>query len=249
MKKTIILAALLMALTTAPASAWNLFGKVKEKITGANTYTPPAAPDSAQMQEILDDLMERNPYFDKSVDISDPLYEWSEMDSKLAKVQLTSGGLLLESKKDEITAFSIAELPISLEENSEFVFGATFTGVKPNENKSVGLIFDYEDARNYKGIAVFKKQFNYFVVKDGIATPIKTGLVKMKGNVLTLLMVRKNGKIEFLLDGLEICTAKRVSITSPIFGMFVQGKMKAIVPEFFMGNILPEETEQSTTDN
>lgn len=241
-KQSIILAALLIALTAMPASAWNLFGNLKDK------YSAPA-PDSAQIQEMIDEYSASNPYIGKTIDISDPQYEWSETDSKLAKVQLTSGGLLLESKADNGVAFSIAELPINLEENSEFVFGATFTGVKLNEKKMVGLIFDYEDARNYKGIAVSKKQFEYFVVKEGIATPVKTGLVKTKDGRLVLNMVRKNGKIEILLDGLEICTLKRVSITSPMFGMFVQGKMKATVPDFVMDNIVADDTEQSTTGN
>lgn len=230
MKKTIILAALLMALTTAPASAQGFSAAV------ATEQTDQPGATSGQSDDIF-------------FEISDPLYEWSEIDSKLAKVQLTSNGLLLESKTDNGVAFSIAELPINLEENSAFVFGAIFTGVKLNEKKMVGLIFDYEDGRNYKGIAVSKKQFEYFVVKDGVSTPVKTGLVKMKGDILALYMARHDGKVEFYLNDLEICTVKRISITSPMFGVFVQGKMKAMVPKFMMNSFVPEETEQSTTDN
>lgn len=179
---------------------------------------------------------------------TDPEYDWSQTYSKNIKVESKNVGFLMESKEENGTAFTIAELPIDIEDNCDFMFGVTLSGPKLDDKKSLGIIFDYEDARNYKGLAIFKKQFDYFVVKDGTMSSVKTGLVKMKGNTYTISMYRKNGKVEFKLNDLEICTLKKVSITNSMFGAFIHGKMKAIMPYFYMFNPEHMDTEQSTTN-
>ncbi|MDE5800118.1 MAG: hypothetical protein K2H74_03725 [Paramuribaculum sp.] len=181
-------------------------------------------------------------------DVSDPAYDWTQTDSKKIKVEIKGDGLVMESKEEDGVAFTIAELPIDIEEGSEFMFGVTLLGPKLDDKKSLGIIFDYEDARNYKALAIYKKQFDYFVVKDGTVSSVKTGLVKMKGNTYTIVMTRENGKVEFKLNDLEICTLKKVSITNAMFGAFIHGKMKALMPCFYMHNADHEDTEQSTTD-
>lgn len=181
-------------------------------------------------------------------DVSDPEYDWSQTDSKKMKVELKNEVLMLASKENDGVAYTIAELPIDIEEGSEFMFGVTLLAPKLDDKKSLGIIFDYEDARNYKALAIYKKQFDYFVVKDGTVSSVKTGLVKMKGNTYTIVMTRENGKVEFKLNDLEICTLKKVSITNAMFGAFIHGKMKATMPCFYMHNADREETEQSTTE-
>lgn len=178
----------------------------------------------------------------------DPEYDWSQSYSKKIKVESKNIGFLMESKEENGTAFTIAELPIDIENNCDFLFGVTLSGPKLDGNKSLGIFFDYEDTRNYKGLAIYKKQFDYFVVKDGSVSSVKTGLVKMKGNTYTISMYRKNGKVEFMLNDLEICTLKKVPITSSMFGAFIHGKMKATMPFFYMFNPEHMDTEQSTTD-
>lgn len=249
MKKAIILTALLLG--AASAQAQNFMQNMSQ---AALDQIPEEYRNQlfSRFEQIMGQLEIQDAEMANAVhSVSEPDFEWSEMGSKQIKVRLTDKGLQFESKEEGGVAYSIAELPINLEENSEFTFGVLITGVKLDDKKCIGLIFDYEDSRTYKGISIFKKQFEYFVVKDGVMSTVKTGLVKTnnKSNVYGLTMSRANGKVEFKLDGLEICTLKRVSIDSPMFGAFIRGKMKAIMPSFIMYNAETEDTEQTTTDN
>lgn len=187
-------------------------------------------------------------YSNRVFNVSDPEYDWTQTNTKKIKVELKGEVLLLTSKEEDGVAFTIAELPIDIEENSDFMFGVKLVGPKLDDKKSLGLIFDYENERNYKGLAIYKKQFNYFVVKDGTLSSVKSGLVKMKGNTYKIVMTRKNGKVEFTLNDLEICILKKVSISNAMFGAFIHGKMTAMMPCFYMHNSEREDTEQSTTD-
>ena len=145
-------------------------------------------------------------------------------------------------------AFSVVELPIGVENNVEFIFGVDLEGPKLNDNNGVGMIFDYQDNRNYKAMMISKKQYCYIVVKDGISSTVRTGLVKYKGNKYQLILKRENGGAVFLLNGIEICKLRRISLTSSYFGVFVSGKAKTILSNFIMFVPDQEDTEQSTTD-
>lgn len=180
--------------------------------------------------------------------VSDSEYEWSEIDKKKIKVLLNSKGLEFESKEDDGVAWSIVELPINVENNREFIFGVNIQGPKLDDQKSIGMLFDYEDNRNHKGITIFKKQYEYFVVKDGVRSSVKTGLVKIKGNTYKLNLKRENGGIEFTLNDIEVCKLRRISINNSYFGVYIKGKMKALMPNFIMYVPEQEDIEQSTTD-
>lgn len=182
---------------------------------------------------------------ENSYDPSDPIYDWSQVDTKKVKVELKRDGLVLESKNDESFAMTIAELPINIDEQADFMYGVTLNGPKLDDKSSLGIIFDYENARNYKGMAIFKKQFEYFIVKDGVLSSVKTGLVKMKGNTYTIMMTRKNGKTEFTLNDLELCTLKNITLTNEMFGAYVRGKLKVTMSRFYMDSM----TEESGTTN
>ncbi|MDE5784196.1 MAG: hypothetical protein K2H97_07775 [Prevotella sp.] len=180
--------------------------------------------------------------------VSDPEFEWSQTDTKKIKVLLNAEGLKFESKEDDGVALSIVELPINVENNREFIFGVNIQGPKLDDKKSFGLLFDYEDGRNYKGLTIFKKQYEYFVVKDGVRSSVKTGLVKFKGTTYKLNVKRENGGMEFTLNDIEVCKLRRISIASSYFGVYICGKMKALMPDFIMYVPDQEDIEQSTTD-
>lgn len=231
MKKSVFILSICLLAASAQAAA------------GSNFATNMAMKFTATTPELEGQEAESFTY-----ETSDPEYDWSQFDTKKISVEIKHEGIVMTSKEDDGVAFTIAELPIDVDHNSEFLFGVTLLGPKLDEKKSIGLIFDYEDARNYKGIAIFKKQFEYFVVKDGTRSSVKTGLVKMKGGAYTITMQRQDGKVEFKLNDLELCVLKKVSITNAMFGAFIQGKMKAVMPVFYMYNAEREDTEQSTTD-
>lgn len=179
---------------------------------------------------------------------TDPEYEWSQADSKQIKVSLKSQFLELESKNDDGLAYSVVELPIDVEDNAEFLFGFSLNGFKPNDKSGFGMFFDYLDIRNYKAIVISKKEYQYFVVKDGVASMVKSGPVKHKGDSFKLIMRRENGGIEIQLNGIEVCKLRKIRLTSSYFGVFINGKGKARMPSFMMYIPEQDDTEQSTSN-
>lgn len=203
---------------------------------------------------------------------TDPEYEWSQIDSKQIKVGFKSQTLMIESKKFDGFAYSVTELPINVEDTPEFIFGFTLNGFRPSDYSknekiaskflkkagnlnnnvimmgSFGMLFDYQDIRNYKAIAIFKKTFQYYVVKDGIFSMVKSGPVKHKGDSFKLIMMRENGGIEFQLNGIEVCKLRKITLTSSYFGVYINGKGKAEMPSFMMYIPEQEDTEQSTSN-
>lgn len=180
--------------------------------------------------------------------VSDPEYEWSQIDSKKIKVEMKSQSLVFESKDEGGFAFSVSELPIDVVELPEFLFGINLKNLKIDDKNSFGMIFDYQDMRNYKGISISKKQYSYYTVKDGVLSVVKNGPVKYKGNNFALQLKRENGGIEFVLNGIEVCKLRKISLTSSYFGAFVNGKAKAEMPTFIMYIPEQEDTEQSTSN-
>lgn len=202
---------------------------------------------------------------------TDPEYEWSQIDSKQIKVEFKSQTLMFESKKFDGFAYSVTELPINVEDTPEFMFGFTLNGFRPSDKSknealasrlmskagnsdniimmgSFGMLFDYQDIRNYKAIAIFQKTFQYYVVKDGILSMVKSGPVKHKGDSFKLIMLRENGGIEFLLNGIEVCKLRKINLSSSFFGVCINGKGKAEMPSFIMYIPEQEDTEQSTSN-
>lgn len=183
-----------------------------------------------------------------TIAVTDPEYEWSQTDTKKAKVEFKAQSLALESKDDKGMAYSVVELPINVENNAEFAFGLNLNGPKVEDSKSFGMLFDYQDMRNYKCLQIGKKQFAYIVVKDGIESIVKTGPVKHKGSSFSLVAKRDNGGIEFFLNGLQVCRLRKITLSSSYCGVCIGGKAKAELRSFIMYIPEQEDTEQSTTD-
>jgi hypothetical protein len=184
----------------------------------------------------------------QAIPTTDPQYEWSQYKDKTGSAQIGKKGLLLECKKSDEVVASVVELPFN-PENDNFKFDATFTETKLSQDFNVGIIFDYSDTRNFKGIRISKEQFVFFSVKDGTTANIKSGLIKYKGKSYIISIDKQDEKILFSLNGLEFSKIKRAKIESPYFGVFVYGKGKALVPEFnFQITDSGNDIEQSTTD-
>ena len=214
---------------------------------------------------IPDELTEE--YGQTTFSVSDPEYEWSQIDTKQIKVAFKAESLLFESKQDNGFAYSVVELPIDVEDRTEFLFGIKLKGFKPDDSSKIeklalkkgnvdaanlikssfGIIFDYQDIRNYRAVAISKKEYHYYMVKDGIVSMIKSGPVKYKGDSFKLIMKRENGGIEFMLNGIEVCRLRKITLSSSYFGAFINGKGKAEMPSFMMYIPEQEDTEQSTS--
>ena len=180
--------------------------------------------------------------------MTDPQYEWSQFTNKTGRAVITANGLILESKSKEFMTSSVVELNFN-PETDDFVFTTAFIGPKLSDGLSIGVIFDYVDARNYKGIELTKTQYKYFIVKDGVAADVKSGLIKFKDKTYNVAMSRKGEKLFFYLNDIEFAKFNRIKIDSPYIGVFLKGKGKTILP-CFQFNIIEQEgdSEQSTTD-
>lgn len=251
-------------------SSWRLskfkYQTVRTRIEIRMSFTLSSYGASALPDELGED-------FGKTVfSVTDPEFEWSQIDTKKVKVSFKSQALQFESKLIDGFAYSVTELPIDVEDTPDFMFGFTLNGFKPSDaskteklsskltaqiesgnsgslmSGSFGMLFDYQDIRNYKAIAISKKVYQYYVVKDGVPSIIKSGPVKYKGDSFKLIMKRENGGIEFVLNGIEVCKLRKISLSSSYFGAFINGTGKAEMPSFIMYVPEQEDTEQSTSD-
>ena len=182
-----------------------------------------------------------------SVRIDDPNYEWSQFDSKAGKCMIDkNGNLTLESKTDNQSVVTTTELNIDTESDFDLMLSLL---AKPENGKNVGIVFDYENNRNYKAFIVNKKEFVYYVVEKGEVSIVKQGLVK-PGKLISSLGFHKTGdKLTMMLNGVEVTTLKKVPLATPNFGLIVNGKYKVVLCGFTFRLDIPDDEEQPTTDN
>lgn len=184
----------------------------------------------------------------KELSFNDTEYEWNQYESKESVAVLKPEGLLLENKTDENVAYSVSEFPVDIE-NPAFTFEVKLQDFKADE-KSVGLIFDYENNRNYKGFVVNKKSFVYFSVQKGEMSIIKQTLVKPGKKINSISMKIRFGKMEAYVNGLEVTKIKNIKIDNQMLGVIFQGKGRALFKSFVFD--MPDssdESESATTDS
>ena len=182
------------------------------------------------------------------VAINDPQYEWSQYDDKLGKSELKDDYLQLESKKDETPALAVTEISY-FNPDTPFLFGVWLKEADINDEKGVGIVFDYADNRNYKSILIAKKNYMYTVCKDVMTSIVKRGLVKHGKTGINMIIRLDGGKMYFYLNGLEQATVNKVSAENLNFGVIVSPKGKCKVAAYTFG--VPAETsesEQSTSE-
>lgn len=241
------------------ADAWNPFSKLKEKISGSKQQQAekPLPEEAAKIVEqfkegkSLDEINQELAKLDSeagkySIMVSNPEYEWSQFDSKIGKALLTDKGLEVESKVKDGSVMSTVEL--DFDPASDFTFGLSMVA-KPEDDKFVGVVFDYKDNRNYKVFTVNKKQFAYYTVDDGMTAVVKQGLVKTGVIIGSIMLAKVGDKIDVTLNGIDAATLKKVNISSPNCGIIVTGKYKVTLNQFYLKLIEPDaDAEQSTSD-
>ncbi|MDE5812277.1 MAG: hypothetical protein K2H61_08265 [Muribaculaceae bacterium] len=181
-------------------------------------------------------------------DITDPMYEWTQFDNATGSVKMEQSGLILDSRNALLSSMSVTDLQFDPKDSS-FEFGLSFYMTPAEDNKYVGMVLDYENNKQYKAIIFSKKEFIYYTVDKGESSVIKQGLVKPGKFIHTIYAKYEGSVLKILLNGLEVTTLSRVTISSPIFGVIVSGKRKAICDGFYF-NIIDEQDgqEQSTSD-
>lgn len=200
-------------------------------------------------KSLASDMKEMLMEFDMQlVAINDPQYEWSQYNDKFGKSELKDDYLQIESKKDETPALAVTEISY-FNPDTPFLFGVWLKEADINDEKGVGIVFDYADNRNYKSILVAKKNYMYTVCKDGVTSIVKRGLVKHGKTGINMIIRLDGGKMYFYLNGLEQATVNKVSAENQNFGVIVSPKGKCKLISFTFG--IPAETsesEQSTSE-
>lgn len=179
------------------------------------------------------------------VTMDDPAHEWSQFDSKEGKAMLLKdGSFILESKSDQFSAITITELDLA--PDTDLSIGLKLMAA-PQEDKYVGLVFDYANNRNYKAFLVSKKTFKYIIVEGGETSEIKQGLVKTGKTIESITFNKLGDKIDVRVNGLDTTILKKVQISNMNLGVIVCGKYKANIFSLYFKEHISEDTEQSTT--
>lgn len=185
----------------------------------------------------------------KAASVSDPMYEWSQYEEKEMSSILTKDNILeLENKNPNTAALAFMELPMSLNDD-DFVVNLLIgkTSIKSDgsfikSDSSFGVIFNYKNDRNYTMLKFDEKQMTIYECESGNIAVIKRVIYKInkfydelihsdldyksdKSNILVSIE-RKNGKIQFAINGLYICSLKNYEIQYPTFGVASIGKNK-----------------------
>lgn len=157
---------------------------------------------------------------------SDPEFEWMQFDEKTGKAMLTKKGLELESKKDGSLIFSCCDLPVNVvDDDFSVIFSMNPDGF--SDDKPFGIVYDYENDRNFKALLIFKKGFQLVEMAKGEMSVSRKGVYKAKNKKSMLIGITKeNGKLVFSINSLPLATLKKVDLTNSSFGFIVGNKAK-----------------------
>lgn len=177
---------------------------------------------------------------------SDPEFEWMQFDEKAGKAMLTKKGLELESKKDNNLIFSCCDLPLNvIDDDFSVIFSMNPDGF--SDEKPFGIVYDYENDRNFKALLVFKKGFQLVEMAKGELSISRKGVYKAKNKKTMLIGITKeNGKLTFTINGLQLATLKKVDIANPSFGFIVGNKAK-LTCNYLVYAIAPREDPDDPT--
>lgn len=175
-------------------------------------------------------------------DITDPMHEWTQYDNKTGSVRMYQSGLVFNSKTTVVSPLSVTDFQFNPQE-SNFEFGLSFYKTLAEDNKYVGMVLDYENNKQFKAIVFSKKEFIFYTVDKGEISVVKQGLVKPGKFINTIYAKYEGSELKVLLNGLEVTTLNRISISSSLCGVIVSGKRSAICDGFYF-NIIESSNEQ-----
>lgn len=116
----------------------------------------------------------------KFVGVDDPSYMWTQLDEKYGKAVLKNNKLMLESKNDKMPVISCTEFLVNPKEE-DFIAEFVFKPLDWDDKKTIGIVFDYKNERNYSLITLSKKNFVYQVCEKGEMSVVKRGVYKLVG--------------------------------------------------------------------
>ncbi|MDE6513965.1 MAG: hypothetical protein K2L05_07270 [Muribaculaceae bacterium] len=196
----------------------------------------------------------------KAASVADPMFEWTQYSEKDKSSLLSkNNSLILENKTIDGAAISFMELPVSLNDE-DFIVNLLMSKSDIKEDKSFGIIFNYKNERNYAFLKFGEKQVSIIECEKGEIAVNKRVIYKINSfnddlihsdleyssdkNNIVVTIERKNGKLEFSLNGIYLCSLKNYKIEYPTFGFVAIGKNKLDIYGLEFAKEDAKETEE-----
>ena len=161
-------------------------------------------------------------------------FQWEEFYEKKASASIQEGYLELDCDEDDLSAWSVAELPIDVDRNFDVSFNFH---ADVDDDYWFGIVFNYEDANNFNYLIVQEKQFRLVNRVNGVSSLSRRNAIILKegrNKAVKIAMNKKGKKLTFLVDDMEVISVTK-SMTSNVFGCIVVGdntiKLQEVVME------------------
>ena len=161
-------------------------------------------------------------------------FQWEEFYEKKDSASIQEGYLELDCDEDDLSAWSVAELPIDVDRNFDVSFSFH---ADVDDDYWFGIVFNYEDANNFNYLIVQEKQFRLVNRVNGVSSLSRRNAIILKegrNKDVKIAMNKKGKKLTFLVDDMEVISVTK-SLTSNVFGCIVVGdntiKLQEVVME------------------
>lgn len=164
-------------------------------------------------------------------EISSPSFEWTQFDNDNAKCKYKKEHLVLECKKDKHYTCTTTELDFNVTD-ADFIISYKLNPEDFDDDHPFGIVFDYENAKNFQCLCFGKKKVQLVHFKNGEQAVVKEGLFKTKNKKDVLVTMKKKGKrLDFYLGEtyFPLLTIKRSSLEHPNFGFYIENKTKLVI--------------------
>lgn len=161
-------------------------------------------------------------------------FQWEEYYEKKTSASIQEGYLELDCDEDDLSSWSVAELPIDVDRNFDVSFSFH---ADVDDDYWFGIVFNYEDANNFNYLIVQEKQFRLVNRVNGVSSISRRNAIILKkgrNKDVKIAMNKKGKKLIFLVDDMEVISVTK-SMTSNVFGCIVVGdntiKLQEVVME------------------
>ncbi len=179
-------------------------------------------------------------------EITDPDFEWGQFDNKVAECKFKNNALELKCLKNNEYACTCTELEIDAND-AIYIISFQFEADKIDDSHCVGIVYDYENIKNFQTLRFGKKQFSIVSYKDGEEAVVKEGLYKLDTKGKLFVTLKKRGrKIDFYVGNqyLPLTTLKNCEIRNPSVGFFVENETKIRITGLGYRVMLQNEVEE-----
>lgn len=163
-------------------------------------------------------------------------FQWEEFYENKASASIQDGFLELDCDDNDLSAWSVAELPIDVDRNFDLTF-SFHADIK--DDYWFGIVFNYEDGNNFNYLVVQEKRFVLYNRVNGTSNVIRRLpiiLKKGKNKEVKIAMNKKGKKLNFLIDEMEVLSITK-DITNNVFGSIIIGDNTIKLTEVVMEQI------------